>query len=96
MLKTDNGKNFTSNEVKVYCQANGIKIVNSLPYNPRANGSVERSHPILKVQLLRLLREKYELKGNLLSFEEARQCVQNAAKNCNRRYSSATLYVPDI
>lgn len=41
-LKTDNGPQFVSNELDVFCKEFGIKHVRTTPYWPQANGEVER------------------------------------------------------
>ena len=46
-LKSDNGKEFKVN-VKRFCQKKKIKMMQSRPYNPRAQGKVERSHRVLR------------------------------------------------
>ncbi|KRH92392.1 transposable element, partial [Pseudoloma neurophilia] len=39
---TDNGSSFTSKEFKDFCRKQGIRLTNTSPYNPTANGIVER------------------------------------------------------
>ena len=44
MIVTDNGTNFMSQVFKDTCNMLGIKKLNTTPYFPQANGSLERSH----------------------------------------------------
>ena len=46
-LRTDNGREFTSNEFKMYCMDNGIKIHLNNVYTPQKNGVVERMNRTL-------------------------------------------------
>ncbi|XP_055634002.1 uncharacterized protein K02A2.6-like [Toxorhynchites rutilus septentrionalis] len=50
-LKTDNGPQFRSDEFKNFCNQYGIKLRNSTPYWPQANGEVERVNGMLKKHL---------------------------------------------
>ena len=44
ILVTDNGTNFMSKVFSETCKLLGIKKLNTTPYHPQANGSLERSH----------------------------------------------------
>ena len=46
-LQSDNGGEFKKH-VKKYCEENKIKMVRCRPYNPKAQGKVERSHRVLR------------------------------------------------
>ena len=46
-LQSDNGGEFKK-DVKQYCKRNKIKMIRSRPYNPKAQGKVERSHRVLR------------------------------------------------
>ena len=46
-LRTDNGREFTSNEFKKYCMDNGIKRHLTNVYTPQQNGVVERMNRTL-------------------------------------------------
>ena len=44
ILRSDNGREFTSNELKDLCKESGIKRDLSAPYNPQQNGIAERKN----------------------------------------------------
>ena len=44
LIKTDNGLSFKSHDVRNLCAEFGITQSFTFPYNPRANGPIERSH----------------------------------------------------
>ena len=46
-IQSDNGKEFKG-YVKRFCKKNKIRMVQSRPYNPKAQGKVERSHRVLR------------------------------------------------
>ena len=41
-IRTDNGKEYTSNEFEQYLRQHGIKHQTTVPYNPQQNGVAER------------------------------------------------------
>ena len=43
-LKTDNGGEFTNNELQTYCRDRGITSIMSVAYNPELNGRAERQN----------------------------------------------------
>lgn len=51
ILQSDNGKEFKGS-VKSYCTKNKIRMVQSRPYNPKAQGKVERSHRALRKKMM--------------------------------------------
>lgn len=40
-IRADNGRQFVSEEFKLFCKQNGIQLTNTPPYWPQANGEVE-------------------------------------------------------
>ena len=44
---TDNGTNFTSDEVKLWCSKMGIKIDYASVYHPQTNAQVERANGLI-------------------------------------------------
>src|SRR3954465_15852257 len=58
---TDNGTNFTANEVKLWCKNMGIKLDYASVYHPQTNGQVERANGLImsgiKPRLVRSLKE---------------------------------------
>ena len=44
---TDNGSNFTTNEVKTWCAKLGIKLDYASVYHPQTNGQVERANGLI-------------------------------------------------
>ena len=51
-IVTDNGSQFTSSEFREFLERNGVRHMRSVPYNPQANGFVERFNRSLKESLL--------------------------------------------
>ncbi|XP_055842902.1 uncharacterized protein K02A2.6-like [Episyrphus balteatus] len=48
-IKADNGRQFVSEEIKLFCKNNNINLITSPPYWPQANGEVENmNRSILK------------------------------------------------
>ena len=60
-MLTDNGSNFTADEVKTWCGNMGIKLNYAYVYHPQTNGQVERANGLImsgiKPRLVRSLRE---------------------------------------
>ena len=58
---TDNGTNFTADEVKLWCKNMGIKLDYASVYHPQTNGQVERANGLImsgiKPRLVRSLKE---------------------------------------
>ena len=44
---TDNGSNFTADEVKTWCAKMGIKLDYASVYHPQTNGQVERANSLI-------------------------------------------------
>lgn len=43
-LRADNGRQFVSNEFKQFCRKHNIKLIQTPPYWPQANGEVENAN----------------------------------------------------
>ena len=58
---TDNGTNFTADEVKLWCKNMGIKLDYDSVFHPQTNGQVERANGLImsgiKPRLVRSLKE---------------------------------------
>ena len=50
-IKTDNGPADISRRFKQFLQSFSIKHITGIPYNPQAQGIVERAHHTLKLQI---------------------------------------------
>lgn len=48
IIKTDNGPGYIISSFKHLCSQFGIKHITGIPYNPQAQGIVERAHQTLK------------------------------------------------
>ena len=64
-LKTDNGPACISRHCKQFLQSFSIKYITGIPYNPQAQGTVERAHHTLKLQIKKFKKGEYT--GTLLS-----------------------------
>ena len=49
-MQNDNGGEFKKG-VKQFCKGNKINMIKSRPYNPKAQGKVERSHRVLRKKI---------------------------------------------
>ena len=59
-ITTDNGKEFVNNSFKDTLSRLNIRHIKSSPYNPRANGAVERSHRTLNNIISKLLDDHHD------------------------------------
>nr|XP_049707012.1 uncharacterized protein K02A2.6-like [Helicoverpa armigera] len=61
-LTADNGRQFTSQEFRDFCQEMGIKLLSTTPYTPQENGEVERQNrDILKrLQISQTLKSDWQ------------------------------------
>ena len=50
-IRTDNGPTYISRQFKQFLQSFSIKHITDIPYNPQAQGIVERAHHTLKLQI---------------------------------------------
>ena len=64
-IKTDNGPAYISWQFKQFLQSFSIKHITGIPYNPQAQGIVERAHHTLKLQIKKFKKGEYT--GTLLS-----------------------------
>ena len=53
-IKTDNDRAYTSRQFKQFLQSFSIQCITGIPYNPQAQGRVERAHQTLKLQIKKL------------------------------------------
>ena len=51
---TDNGTNFTVDEVKSWCKNRGIKLDYASVYHPQTNGQVERANGLIMLSLIHI------------------------------------------
>ena len=58
-IKTDNGPAYISRQIKQVLQSFSIKHITGIPYNPQAQGIVERAHHTLKLQIKKFLNGEY-------------------------------------
>jgi hypothetical protein len=71
-LCTDNGTNFTSHTFEQFLVANGVKHLKTAPYNPQANGIIERFNGFYKSNIMNLKidkRKTWEEKNAEILFE---------------------------
>ncbi|XP_043471652.1 uncharacterized protein K02A2.6-like [Leptopilina heterotoma] len=64
----DNGKQFTSNEFKSFCDELGIRIFSTIPYWPQQNGEVERQNRDILKRLKISQIQKSDWKDDLLTY----------------------------
>ena len=57
---TDQGVQFESSLFQNLCEILGVKLVTTTPYNPRANGMIERFHRTMKAALMARGNDWYE------------------------------------
>ena len=58
-IHVDHGTSFMSNEIKAFCNGEGIEIIKSLVSDHRATGCVERTIGSLKNSILTFVQEKH-------------------------------------
>ena len=63
-IKTDNGPACISGHFKQFLQSFSIKHIKGIPYNPQAQGIVERAHHTVKLQIKKFKKGEYT--GTLL------------------------------
>ena len=57
-FRSDNGREFTSNELKEMCKDSGIKRELSTPYNPQQNGVTERKNRTIMEAVKAMLHDQ--------------------------------------
>ena len=55
-IKTDNGPAYISRHFIQFLPSFSIKHITGIPYNPQAQGIVERAHHTLKLQIKKILK----------------------------------------
>lgn len=64
-IYVDNGSQFRSrgermNNFELFCQAYGIKVINSTPYRPQGKGKIERFYETIEKQLIAEVKQKIQ------------------------------------
>ena len=88
ILQTDNGSEFANKELRIFCENNKIKLINSSPHHPRTNGAIEVAHKNLQkaIQLDLLIN------GDNFNIDET---ILNCLKSYNlESVHSSTGYKP--
>ena len=78
-LTSDNGGQFTSNEMESFLKINGSTHTRTTPLWPQANGQVERLNRVIKKAIQAAINEgrnwKHELDTFLLSYRNTPHCT---------------------
>ena len=78
-LTSDNGGQFTSNEMESFLKINGITHARTTPLWPQANGQVERINRVIKKAIQTAINEgrnwKHELDTFLLTYRNTLHCT---------------------
>lgn len=90
VVKCDNGGAFRGKEMVDLCNELMLRQSFSFPYNPRSNGSIERSHSTVKHLFLRECRVERNRTGELLDIEKLDFILQKCILILNRSKSCAT------
>ena len=88
---TDNGREFINPAVNTYLLKNNIKMINSLPYNPHAQGSVERLHFTIRNMLLSEYIENYSNFNIEYSLDNVMN-IYNQLVNRTTKYSPNEIF----
>lgn len=67
-LTCDNGRQFISQEFKLFCEELGVRIYNTIPYWPQQNGEVERQNRDILKRLKISQIQKSDWKDDLLKY----------------------------
>eukprot|EP00253_Pinus_taeda_P018422 PITA_18422 len=78
-IRTDNGKEYTSNEFEQYLHQHGIKHQTTVPYNPQQNGVAER----MNRKILNMVRSMLFFKnGKIMFWANVVLCVAYIKNRC--------------
>ena len=76
-LQSDNGGEFKKH-VELFCPRRRIRMIRSRPYNPKAQGKVERSHRVIRTKIrFDLMRQKKVGVNWVKSLPEYMKCINN-------------------
>lgn len=67
-ITADNGRQFTSEDFKLFCSERNIKLYNTIPYRPQQNGEVERQNRDILKRLKIAQAEKKNWKESLREY----------------------------
>jgi hypothetical protein len=87
VIQSDNGSEFTNNEIQRYFNNNQIFHSTSLPYTPETNGGIERFNKTIKSMIMKY----FTLSNNVVWVDE----LQNLTKNYNNTEHSAIGVAPN-
>ena len=91
-FQSDNGKEF-KRYVKRFCQKNKIQMIQSRPYNPTAQGKVERSHHVLRKKIaFNMLNQKRTGTNWVRNLPNYTKCVNNEKRETLRLQSPFEIY----
>ena len=80
-LVSDNGTQFTSAELGMFCQANAINHVRTAPYHPASNGLTEYFVQSFKVAMKKTEKDGLSFLQRLTTFLLTRQTTPHATTN---------------
>jgi transposase InsO family protein len=87
-ILSDKGTNFCSKLIKNWCKMLNIEKINTSPYHPQSNGSLERYHDTLKTNIRHYINNQQSNWDELASYS----CfVYNTTKNTSTGYKPITL-----
>lgn len=90
---SDNGGEFISALINALHDSLQVNIIHGLPYHPQTQGVIERSHQTIKRKFWSNVHE-LQLDPTNLSFEEAKQILQNAITIYNHECHTTTKMIP--
>lgn len=67
-IRTDNGRQYVSDEFKSFCSENNISLIRTPPYWPQANGEVENMNRSLVKRLKIAAANKHDYKEEIQKF----------------------------